>query len=99
MLLDAWFKARMPFAFPEHTNSAGENDKSEAVIENDPAKDLLKQSSVLRFLDKYLAEGPTHKNALNRLKTARKNLCAEKVILALRLRPENEQTFNDIEWY
>ena len=76
-----------------------ENDKSEAVIENDPAKDLLKQSSVLRFLDKYLAEGPTHKNALNRLKTARKNLCAEKVILALRLRPENEQTFNDIEWY
>lgn len=76
-----------------------ETPKGEAVIQNDPAKDLFRQNTVLRFLEKHLAEGPTNKNALGRLKTACKNLSAEKVTLSLTLRPETDRVFNGLEWY
>ncbi len=76
-----------------------ETPQGEFIIQNDPAKELFKQSTVLHFLESHMAEGPTNKNALGRLKTAYKNLSNEKVILSVSLHPETDKVFNELEWY
>lgn len=76
-----------------------ENPKGETILQNDPAKELFKQGSVIHFLDKHLAEGLNNKNALRRLKTAHKNLGTERVIISLSLHPKTDGMFNGVEWY
>ena len=76
-----------------------ENPAGEAVIQNDPAKDLLKTDAALNFLERCLAEGPANKAAFYRLRTAYQNLSSEKVTLSLVLRPSGDRIFNDLEWY
>lgn len=76
-----------------------ENPAGEAVIQNDPAKELLKTGTALNFLERYLAEGPANKAAFYRLRTAYQNLSSEKVTLSLVLRPTADRIFNDLEWY
>ncbi len=76
-----------------------ENPSYEIIIENEPAKDLLKQTDVLSFLKKYLAEGANNKASLYRLQTARKNLCSEKVTLSLILKQKSNRIFNDLEYF
>lgn len=76
-----------------------ENVLGEAIIENDPAKDLIKNQSVLAFLESHLAEGNASKAAFYRLKNAVDNLAAEKVTLALTLHQDSDKIFNELEWY
>ena len=76
-----------------------ENPSGETIIQNDPAKDLLKNDTVLSFLERYLAEGPSNKAAFYRLHTARQNLGTEKVVLSLNLHASSERIFNELEWY
>ncbi len=76
-----------------------ENVLGEAIIENDPAKDLIKSRPVLAFLEEHLAEGNASKAAFYRLKNAADNLAAEKVTLALTFHQDNDRIFNDLEWY
>lgn len=76
-----------------------ENPGGETIIQNDPAKDLLKTETALKFIERYLAEGPANKAALYRLQTAYKNLSSEKVTLSLILHPTNDKIFNDMEWF
>lgn len=76
-----------------------ENPIGESIIENDPAKELLKQTSVLSFLNHHLSEGSNNKAALYRLQTAHKNLCSEKVTLSLILKQESNRIFNDLEYF
>lgn len=76
-----------------------ENPQGEAIIQNDPAKELFKQNTVINFLNKHLAEGLNNKNALQRLKTAHKNLSNEKVIISLSLHSQTDRVFNGLEWF
>ena len=76
-----------------------ENPAGETIIQNDPAKDLLKTDTVLTFLERYLAEGPSNKAAFYRLHTAKQNLGTEKVVLSLNLHASSERIFNELEWY
>lgn len=76
-----------------------ETPAKESVIQNDPAKELLKDTDVLSFLEKYLAEGSNNKAALYRLQTALKNLSSEKVTLSLILKQSSNRIFNDLEYF
>ncbi len=76
-----------------------ENNSGETIIQNDAAKELLKGQKVLNFLEQHLAEGNLNKASFYRLQNACKNLSSEKDIVALILRDNKEQKFNDIEWY
>ena len=76
-----------------------ENPDGEPIIQNDPAKELLKEESALKFIEHYLAEGPANKSALYRLQTAYKNLSTEKVTLSMIFHPTNDKIFNDMEWF
>ena len=76
-----------------------ENPNGEIVLQNDPAKDIIKTDTTLNFLERYLAEGPTNKSALYRLQSAYKNLCSEKVILSLIIHPSNDLIYNNLEWF
>ncbi len=76
-----------------------ENPSFENIIQNDPAKDLLKENNVLTFLEKYLAEGAANKSAFFRLQTAVKNLNSEKVTLSLLLKQTSSRIFNDLEYF
>ncbi len=76
-----------------------ENSIGETVIANSPAKELLKNSRVLDFLEENIAEGTANQTALYRLKTAAENLTAEKVTLELKRHSGNEKIFNETEWF
>ncbi len=76
-----------------------ENPDGESILQNDPAKSLLKGHSVLSFLNKYLAEGTANRAALYRLQTAWKNLGSDKVTLSLILKQSNGRIFNDLEYF
>ena len=76
-----------------------ENPAGESIIQNDPAKDLLKDFSVLTFLERHLAAGEANQAALFRLETARKNLGSDKVTLSLTLKQNNDRVFNDLEYF
>ena len=76
-----------------------ENPLGETILQNAPAKDLLKNTNVLSFVEKYLAEGNDNKASFYRLQTAYKNLSCEKVVLALMLKPQGKRIFNDLEYF
>lgn len=76
-----------------------ENPAGESIIQNDPAKDLLKDFPVLNFLERHLAAGDANQAALFRLETARKNLGSDKVTLSLTLKQNNDRVFNDLEYF
>ncbi|MBE6454209.1 MAG: response regulator [Alphaproteobacteria bacterium] len=76
-----------------------ENPYGECVIENSPAKELIKNTDVLSFLNKYIAEGANNKSALYRLQTATQNLSSEKVTLSLLLKQNSTRIFNDLEYF
>ncbi len=76
-----------------------ENPSKETIIENSPAKDLLKENDVLSFLTKYVAEGASNKAALYRLETARRNLSSEKVTISLIFKQNSSRIFNDLEYF
>lgn len=76
-----------------------ENALGEAVIQNDPAKELIKNLSVLAFLEQYLADTPTDKTAFYRLRAAVQNLNVEKVTLSLSLHQQEDKIFSGREWY
>lgn len=76
-----------------------ENPAKESILQNDPAKKLLKESDVFSFLEKYLADGAQNKAALYRLQTAAKNLSSEKVTLSLILKQSTSRIFNDLEYF
>ncbi len=76
-----------------------ENPSGDSIIQNDPAKELLKDTSVLSFLRKYLAEGTANRAAFYRLQTAWKNLGSDKVTLSLILKQNSGRIFNDLEYF
>jgi two-component system cell cycle sensor histidine kinase/response regulator CckA len=76
-----------------------ENPHKECIIQNDPAKELLKGSNVLSFLECHIAEGADNQAALYRLQTAVKNLSTEKVMLSLALKQNDNLIFNDLEYF
>lgn len=76
-----------------------ENSLGESIIQNDPAKDLLKKQTVISFLEQHIGDGSANKTALYRLQTALGNLCAEKVCLSLILHADESKIFNDLEWF
>lgn len=76
-----------------------ENSLGENILLNDPARDLLKDRSVLHFLEQYLAEGQNNKPAFYRLQTAAQNLTPEKVTLSLSLHHTEDRIFNEMEWF
>ena len=76
-----------------------ENALGEAIIQNDPAKDLIKTLPVLNFLEQNLAEGSANKANFYRLQTACLNLTKEKTVLSLVLHREQDKIFNDLEWF
>ncbi len=76
-----------------------DNSLGRVVIENDRAKELFGESSILSFLQSRLS--PDNRNnllAFQRLRNAFQNLAREKVILSLKLgsEPENETWFEVI---
>ncbi len=75
-----------------------ENPAGEPIIQNEPARDLLKDSNTLDFLERHLAEGPANKTAFQRLRTACQTLSTEKVTLSLALNPQVDRIFADVEW-
>ena len=76
-----------------------ENPNKENIIQNDPAKDLLKDLDVMSFVEKYLAEGSNNKTSISRLQTAIQNLSSEKVTVSLILKQSNKRIFNDLEYF
>ena len=76
-----------------------ENSLKETIIENIPAKELLKENDVLSFLTKYIADGASSKSALYRLETATKNLSPEKVTISLLFKQNSIKIFNDLEYF
>lgn len=76
-----------------------ENPAQETILQNEPAKETLKETSTLSFLEKYIAEGAQNKAALYRLQTAVKNLSSEKVTLSLILKQSSSRIFNDLEYF
>lgn len=76
-----------------------DNAKGEPVIQNDVAKELLKNEPILDFLEKQLSENRLNKAAFYRLQTACNNLAAEKVTLSLKLHNEEEKVFADEQWF
>ena len=76
-----------------------ENANFEPIIENAPAKEFLKNNNVLEFLEKYISQGSSAKQAFYRLQTAVKNLSSEKVTLSLLLKQNSNLIFNDLEYF
>ncbi len=76
-----------------------ENHKKESIIQNDAAKELLKDIDTLSFIEKYLAEGPSNKTAIFKLKNAVQNLSRERVTISLILKQTNKRIFNDLEYF
>ena len=76
-----------------------ENANFEPIIENTPAKRFLKNDTVLEFLEKYISQGSSAKQAFYRLQTAIKNLSSEKVTLSLLLKQNSNLIFNDLEYF
>ena len=76
-----------------------ENSLGEAIIENEPAKELLKKNMILSFLEEHLGEGTANKIAFYRLQSAMSELTSEKVTLSLELHSEQGKIFNDLEWF
>lgn len=72
-----------------------DNSLGQIVIENDRARELFNQGSILSFLQNNLSDNRSNVLALHRLKNAFQNLSAEKVTLALKLGDsmENETWF------
>ncbi len=72
-----------------------DNSLGQVVIENDRARELFNQGSILSFLQNNLSDNRSNVLALHRLKNAFQNLSAEKVTLALKLGDsmENETWF------
>ena len=76
-----------------------DNADGEPVIENDVAKELLKNEPILEYLEKHLSENRLNKAAFYRLQTACRNLAAEKVTLALNLHHDRDKIFAEEEWF
>jgi len=76
-----------------------ENSLRESILQNEPAKELLKQDNVLMFLEQHLSETQANKSAFYRLLTAAQNLTVEKATLSLKLHKDADKIFNDIEWF
>lgn len=76
-----------------------ENAFGEPVIENDRAKDLFKNQTIISFLTEHLSDGKNNKAAIYRLQTACENLIPEKVTLSIKLHPEDAKIFSEEEWF
>lgn len=76
-----------------------DNSAGEPVIQNDVAKDLLKNEPILEFLEKQLSENRLNKAAFYRLQTACQNLSSEKVSLSLKLYHDDDKVFADEQWF
>ena len=76
-----------------------DNYANEAIIENEPAIELMKSAPVIQFLEKNLTNNDLNKTAFYRLQTACKNLQSEKVILSLHIENPNSKLFNQDEWF
>lgn len=75
-----------------------ENPQGEVIIQNDIAKDLFKNSTVINFLEQNLSEENANKSAFYRLQSAYQNLCRQKVILSLNSSAA-DRVSNSYEWY
>lgn len=62
-----------------------DNALGEAVLQNEPAKDLFKNLPVLAFIESRLSDTPADKAAFYRLQTACNNLSTETVTLSLKI--------------
>ena len=76
-----------------------DNAAGEPVIQNDVARELLKNEPILEYLEKQLSENRLNKAAFYRLQTACRDLAAEKVTLALNLHHDRDRIFADEEWF
>lgn len=76
-----------------------DNASGEPVIQNEVAKELLKNEPILDYLEKQLSDNRLNKAAFYRLQTACRNLVAEKITLALKLHRDDERIFVDEEWF
>lgn len=76
-----------------------DNALGEAVLQNEPARDLFKNLPVLAFIENHLSDTPADKAAFYRLQTACSNLSTETVTLSLNLHREENKIFNREEWF
>ncbi len=76
-----------------------DNSLGEAILQNEPAKDLFKNLPVLPFIETHLSDTPADKAAFYRLQTAYNNLSSETVTLSLNLHQEENKIFNREEWF
>lgn len=76
-----------------------DNANGEPVIQNDVAKELLKNEPILDYLEKQLSENRNNKAAFYRLQTACHNLASERVTLGLNLHHETDKVFAEEEWF
>ena len=76
-----------------------DNAQGEPVIQNDVAKELLKNEPILEYLEKQLSENRNNKAAFYRLQTACRNLSSERVTLGLNLHHEEDKVFAEEEWF
>ncbi|MBQ8677860.1 MAG: response regulator [Alphaproteobacteria bacterium] len=76
-----------------------ENPDFECIIQNKAAGDLCKNTPILKFIEKYLAESPNNKAAFTRLQNAVAGLCSEKVVLSLLFNRQSARIFNELEYF
>ena len=76
-----------------------DNSSFEAVLENDIARDLFGDTSVLEFLRNRISDNRQNKPALGRLETALNNLSREQVTLALDLSHNTHKIFSNETWF
>ena len=84
-----------------HPNQACRIDNSlhEAILENDAAKDLFKDSTVMEYLQSHLSDNRQNKAAFSRLSSAIDNLSREQVTLALNLKDNTNKIFANESWF
>lgn len=76
-----------------------ENSEGTAILQNTPAEEFFQQFPVLTFLEHYLTDETSNKNAFQRIKNACSNLTPEKTIISLSLHDMESKIFGNEEWF
>lgn len=76
-----------------------DNSFGEPVIQNSLAKEFLKDSNILRFIEENLSSNPSNKTELHYLKNLVENLTFGTVNLSLNLTKDSKAVFENEEWF
>lgn len=75
-----------------------DNSDGQPVMQNNAAKDFLKDTYILRFLEENLSSNPTNKTEFQNLKNFVDNLTQGSVTLSLNLHQDHKSIFENEEW-